>query len=306
MQIINISPKREKEIIPQRLMSVLPTHLCDSIKSVCGGGVLEEIRLRCGRYSSVVRSGENIMLDTVLERTDMNAILVGMCGGSLYAYSDTINQGYISLPDGIRVGICGKASCDGDKIIGVYDVTSMSIRIPHKHRRTGHEICMLLQQFGMTKGVLIYSPPGVGKTTLLRSVAAELSGGDRPLRTVVIDTRGELSFAIDDKALCLDVLSGYPRRTGVDIATRCMNAQVIICDEIGDYEEAFALVSSHNCGVPLVASAHAGDIYELMKKSGIRLLHEAGIFGAYVGISRSGNMDFRYDTVKWKEADMLC
>lgn len=305
MQIINMTGKKE-EMIPTRLCELLPTQILSSIHDKCKTGTLEEIRLRSGRYSSVVRNGENIMLDCVLSGKDLNSVLVGMCGGSLYAYSDTINQGYISLPDGIRVGICGKASCDGDKIIGVYDVTSMCIRIPHKHKNTGQQICSLLYSFGLTKGVLIYSPPGVGKTTLLRSVAAQLSGGDNPLRTVVIDTRGELSFATDEKNLCLDVLSGYPRRQGIDIATRCMNAQVIICDEIGDYEEAFALVSSHNCGVPLVASAHAADIHELLKKSGIRLLHEAEIFGAYVRISRSGNMNFKYETVSRKEADSLC
>jgi stage III sporulation protein SpoIIIAA len=55
-----------------------------------------------------------------------------------------------------------------------------------------------------------------------------------------------------------------------------------------------ALVSSHNCGVPLVASAHAESVGELLRRPGIRLLHEAEIFGAYVGISRQGDMDFSY------------
>ena len=86
---------------------------------------------------------------------------------------------------------------------------------------------------------------GVGKTTLLRSVAKKLSSGESPMRTVVIDTRGELSFSNDSEDLCLDVLSGYPRRDGVDIATRCLNAEVIICDEIGDYEEAMALLAEN-------------------------------------------------------------
>jgi stage III sporulation protein AA len=153
--------------------------------------------------------------------------------------------------------------------------------------------------------VLIYSPPGVGKTTLLRAVAARLSGGRDPLRTVVIDTRGELSYGSDGENLCLDVLSGYPRRQGVEIATRSLNAQVIICDEIGDYEEAMALVASHNCGVPLIASAHAANTDQLLSRTGIRLLHEADIFGAYVGISRAGNMDFAYDVTIKEDCDRL-
>ena len=112
------------------------------------------------------------------------------------------------------------------------------------------------------------------------------------MRTVVIDTRGELAFANEGRDLCLDVLSGYPRRQGIEIATRCLNAEVIICDEIGDYEEAMSLVASHNCGVPLIASAHAGSVEQLLARTGLRLLHEAKIFGAYVGLERNGRGGF--------------
>ena len=142
----------------------------------------------------------------------------------------------------------------------------------------------------------------MGKTTLLRGCVNILSSGASPLRTVVVDTRGELDFAQEGDELCLDVLSGYPRRAGIEIATRSMNAQLIVCDEIGDYEEAMALVSSHNCGVPLIASAHAGSLSELLSRTGIRLLHEAGIFGAYVGIRRAPKMDFSYDVTLWESA----
>ena len=159
-----------------------------------------------------------------------------------------------------------------------------------------------MESFRRTRGVLIYSPPGIGKTTLLRSVAVMLasggwSEGTEPLRTVVIDTRGELAFASEGRDLCLDVLSGYPRRRGIEIATRCLNAEVIICDEIGDYEEAMSLVASHNCGVPLIASAHAGSVNQLLSRTGLRLLHEAKIFGAYVGIERDGRGGFLYDVM---------
>ena len=118
------------------------------------------------------------------------------------------------------------------------------------------------------------------------------------MRTVVIDTRGELAFANEGRDLCLDVLSGYPRRQGIEIATRCLNAEVIICDEIGDYEEAMSLVASHNCGVPLIASAHAGSVEQLLSRTGLRLLHEAKIFGAYVGLERDGRGGFIFNVTR--------
>lgn len=286
---------RAVEHIPQILEKSLPYNLCEELFRVGAQGRIEEIRIRRDRRASVVLSGRNVMLDYKAQQGEISEILTRMCKGSLYAYSDTINQGYISLPDGIRVGVGGRATCEGERIIGVYDVSSLCIRIPHRQKQVGGEVCELLHRFNSTKGILIYSPPGVGKTTLLRGCVSILAGGDRPMRTVVIDTRGELGFSLEGENLCLDVLSGYPRRLGIEIATRSMNAQLIVCDEIGDYEEAMTLVSSHNCGVPLIASAHASTLSELLCRTGIRLLHEAGIFGAYVGITRAPYMDFKYD-----------
>ena len=289
------------DALPNSVMRALPYRLSDEIRCTSSQRAIEEIRMRSGRRCSLVVSGKNVMLDTVLDHKEIESVLEGMCQGSLYAFSDTINQGYISLPDGVRVGVCGRAGCEGGRIIGIYEVSSLSVRIPHRSRPVGAEICRLLESFERTSGVLVYSPPGIGKTTLLRSVAVMLSSGGwregaEPMRTVVIDTRGELAFANEGRDLCLDVLSGYPRRQGIEIATRCLNAEVIICDEIGDYEEAMSLVASHNCGVPLIASAHAGSVEQLLARTGLRLLHEAKIFGAYVGLERNGRGGFVYNT----------
>ncbi len=301
MQTIHIKRQADmlSEQIPAVVIHALPYRLCEEIRRT-GYRQVEEIRMRAGRKCSLVVSGKNIMLECILDARELQDVLEGMCQGSLYAFSDTINQGYISLPEGVRVGVCGRAGCDGERIIGIYEVSSLSVRIPHKSRPQGSEICRLLQGFSRTSGVLIYSPPGIGKTTLLRSVASMLASGawesgKAPLRTVVIDTRGELAFQNEGEGLCLDVLSGYPRRKGIEIATRCLNAEVIICDEIGDYEEAMSLVASHNCGVPLIASAHAASVEQLLSRTGLRLLHEAKIFGAYVGIERDGRGGFIYD-----------
>lgn len=281
--------------IPDTVLNMLPASLRGEILSASQGRTVEEIRIRQGRYSSLVCDGKNIMLGALIDTVTLSDILKRMCGGSLYAYSDTINKGYISLQDGIRVGVCGRAASEGDRIIGVYDISLLCIRIPHRSRSVGMEICKILNSLECGRGVLIYAPPGVGKTTLLRGIANIMASGDDAKRVVVIDTRGELSFCLDAKELCLDVLSGYPRRLGVEIATRTLNPQLIICDEIGDYEEAMALVASHNCGVPLIASAHAGSIDQLLSRTGIMLLHEAGIFGAYIGIKRDGRGSFVYD-----------
>ena len=149
----------------------------------------------------------------------------------------------------------------------------------------------------------MWSPPGVGKTTLLRSAIKELCSGSGALRASVIDTRGELSIACEGTGILADVLSGYPRALGVEIATRCMNAQLLVCDEIGDAAEVEALLTSILCGVPLLASAHAGSVEELMTRPSVQKLHLAGAFGAYVGICRRPDGERIYTVTGRGEAD---
>ncbi len=292
----------------------VPQALTDALLVDCPplgeGSFVEEIRLRADRCATLTVGAQNIPTRVRLSEHELSSLLVRLCGGSLYAYSDTIREGYITLPGGIRVGIAGRAICEENRVIGVSEIDSLCIRLPHRHGQVGSPICRLLrhmrQSDGEARGVLIYAPPGVGKTTLLRGVAATMASPPDPWRTVVIDTRGELGFEVDGGDLCLDILHGYPRARGVEIATRTLSAQLMICDEIGDVEEAMALISSHHGGVPLVASAHAGTVDELLRRTGIRLCHEARLFGAYVGILRAPRGgDYIYHVTPWSDAEEL-
>ena len=156
-------------------------------------------------------------------------------------------------------------------------------------------MCDLIRRSDKNRGVLVFSPPGQGKTTLLREVSATLSTGADALRVVVIDSRGELGIFLDDERMSVDVLTGDPRALGIEIAARTMNAQLVVCDEIGGVREAEAIIAAQNCGVPLLATAHANSLEGLLRRTPMRMLHEAGVFGAYVGIQRRAGMrDYAY------------
>lgn len=300
---IKIDDKREADLYPSILARLLPSGLLDELYSLEREVRVEEIRLRENSCVTLTTCRGNVFLRTRLTQREIGEIFEAMCDYSLYAHAQTINSGYITLCGGIRVGVCGRAVTNGGSIVGVYDISALNIRLPSPQLSVGGHICdMVLSSGG--RGVLIYSSPGVGKTTLLRSVAFRLSCGEHPKRVVVIDTRGELGILRRDSRATIDILSGYPLKVGIEIASRTMNAQLMVCDEIGNSEECESIVEAQNCGVPLLASAHGNDIIGLLSRSGIARLHAAGVFAHYVKIERaSAGRDYKYSEHSAKEAN---
>lgn len=300
----------------ERLRELLPKDLCLEIeqavaKFFSGEKVLlEEIRLRSGRRVFLTLGTKfgkrNLTLSKTLLPSELAEVFERMCGGSLYAYGESLCKGYISLGGGIRVGVCGHASAEGGRICGIYDVSSLNIRIPHRPLTLAGELLSRVSSCVENgEGVLIYSPPAQGKTTLLRSLCRELSSGENARRVVVVDSRDELAPISDAAELSLDVLSGYPKAEGIYIATAYMNPEVIVCDEIGASDDVSAILEAQNCGVPLIATAHGADIRSVLRRPSLRTLYKAAAFDLYVGIAINGHGGFEHSFCTRKEASEL-
>lgn len=281
------------------IFNALPPYVVEAIKQFeieIGFDGIEEIRLRSNRYVCVTHANANYRLNTICTKEVLDGIFKRLCSDSVYAHKETIKNGYISIQNGIRIGVCGKATLEDDSILGITDISSLCIRLPHVHPDIGNELFSLFKKLTPGRGMLIYSPPGEGKTTILRALTQKLSGGGAPYRVVVVDSRGELGFALQQKDLCVDILLGYTKEKGIEIATRTMSAQVIVCDEIGSDYEAEAIINAYHCGVPLIASVHAVDYEELLCKPSIGYLIRSGAFGALVRIRRCEKaFEYKYD-----------
>ncbi len=280
-----------------QLLSCLPGGVCRELTRFAAdnadfGRQLSEIRLRGGKYAAITYGGRNLLLSYLVSPAEIGESFARLAAGSLYRYRESLVLGYFTV-FGCRIGVGGRAVTEAGTVTGVGEITSLAIRIPHSVPGAGRVGEEVFSSLGRRRGLLVYSPPGVGKTTFLRDLAARLSLGPHAMRVAVIDARGELYDAELPPAAGIDYLFGYPLAAGIEVATRTLSPEVIFCDEIGSYEEAESILSVAGGGVPIIASAHAGDMKELLSRQPIRLLHELSVFGAYVGISRT-ETGYRY------------
>lgn len=217
---------------------------------------------------------------------DIRYTLNCLCAGSVYRYADSLKKGYIVTPEGLRAGICGEAVYENGVLSVVDNYTAINIRIPSRYPACVHTVMHHIERHGLCS-TLIYSPPGVGKTTLIRELAIRLS---QSLRTAVVDEKGEILPAgmCDECGMC-DILRGYSKPEGMEIAVRMMSPQVIICDEIGMADDIPAILSVQNSGVPLVATAHSSDMPSLMAKPNIKRLCDSGVFHSFILLEKGDN-----------------
>lgn len=296
IKVPKVAPEYE---LPPLLSRFLPQEVIAMVRAA-GCRRVEEIRLRVdGCCSLTDESGNNrqLSLPYAWDRERMDAFLRRLCDGSRYALTRAMDHGYICPGGGVRVGLCGMASVregdDGNGVTALQRVDAVCIRLPGHFAAVGQGIEATVRAC-YPRGVLFFSPPGVGKTTLIRALAVMLSSGETPLRTVLVDSRHELDDGSFGGCRTLDILSGYPKREGIEIAVRTLGAQVILCDELGA-QESHAVLSAALYGVPLIASAHALHFRQLLHRPEIRLLDAAGVFAAYVGLQRRGmGEDYAY------------
>lgn len=259
---------------------------------------VEELRLRIERPLSLTYpEGEAPLPQTRVLRSDLEQVLDKASEYSRYAAAETIRRGYVTASGGFRVGLCGTALPSGGGNEGLRDLSSLAIRIPRVHEGAALPVLPEVLEDGWPLSVLILSPPGGGKTTLLRDLVRLLSQGtpaNPPCRVALVDERGELAAVHHGRPQLevgprTDVMDGCPKSLAVPMLLRAMSPQVIALDEIALDADVEAVRAAAGCGVALLATVHAASLEDLDARPTGRALLACGVFQRAVLIGGGGS-----------------
>lgn len=259
--------------------------------------LLEEIRIRINRPILLKIGQEEKKIEHIVTSEEILETLQHICDNSIYSYQNQICNGYITMQGGHRVGITGNAVIKDGKVININYVSSLNFRIAKQVLGASNKIIKYIinEEENTIYSTLIVSPPGVGKTTILRDLIRKLSNGIeqinyRGINIGIVDERGEIAAMYrgvpqNDVGIRTDVLDNVTKALGMTMLIRSMAPKVIVADEIGNKNEVEPIMQAVCSGIKGIFTAHGACIEDIKLNPTIRELADNGVFERIIFLS---------------------
>ena len=257
--LLGMDSERKKKLCEIRIRATKPALL---IFTDCRLFVSES-----GRLTSFPSSG---LVEFSQKETE--SVFNSMCRYSVHSLTHDITEGFITLDGGCRVGVYGTAATDGERITSVRNIKGLNIRISGDFCGTASTVAERVYSSGRAN-VLICGPPSSGKTTMMKDLCRILSD-EKGYKICIVDERAETGGS--NTGVNTDVLTGYPKAKGIEIAVRTLSPEIIAFDEIGTCAEADAVCAGMNSGVNFIMTLHCADRKSLLSRPQYRKLAGQG------------------------------
>ena len=262
--IINIFPPSLK-----RYMYNINLDEAEEIRLIKGKPLI--VRYSDADYYPTVKGmlSDNDRNGVIVNKTQLDELLEKITKSSLYSVKDEIRNGYITIEGGHRVGLAGTAVSEEGKVDFVKNISALNIRLATEVIGASDAVMADITDDGI-KNTLIISPPGCGKTTLLRDIVRSLS--DMGYFVSIADERCEIA-AMSDGISAFDigsrtsVLENCSKSYAMKTLLRSMSPDVIVTDELGDRNDASAVFEIMNSGVSVVATVHGKSIEQISARN---------------------------------------
>ncbi len=296
---------------PEEILCLFPEGIRDRWREVAGQAEdLQEIRLRAGMPTAVWIANRESFVDLqgrIVDRPEKAArssadeleeLLKHLCRYSVYAFADEIRQGFLTVQGGHRAGLSGQVILDQDgRIKNMKYIRYLNIRIAHEVKGVSDKTLPFLYNQGEVLNTLIISPPGCGKTTMLRDLVRNISGGTaygRGRNVGLVDERSEIAGSYlgipqNDIGIRTDVMDACPKREGMMMLIRSMAPDVLAVDELGNAEDVEAMHRAVRCGCKMLATIHSYSLEEVSRKSYMRTVMEERLFDRYLLLGKKNN-----------------
>lgn len=293
------------------IYNVLSQEIKQAIGDIKSYTELQEIRIRADKPLIIQNGSKEIVMEYKPTMNDLKTVLQRMSNYSIYAFDEEIKQGFITIKGGHRIGICGSCIIENNKIKTIKSIASLNIRISREIIGCSNIVIPYIIQDNNVINTIIISPPKCGKTTLIRDIARNISDGMKNLyftgkKVCIIDERSEIAACFNgipqlSVGSRTDVLDCCPKSEGIIMSIRSMSPDVIICDEIGSYNDVESIIMALNSGVNLITTIHGFGIEDLFKRDVFKDILDNGVFQRAVVLSSrkgAGTVEYIYDFSK--------